>query len=134
MSQFTDNGPVFFWKEHEHPYGYLSQWYSASFTAPSAMPGESDKTFSTAEKYMMYHKAMLFGDKEIADQIMLATKPNQQQALGRKVKGFTDEKWQANRQKIVEEGNWYKFTNSKRYADFGQKLLETEERPLVEVS
>ena len=77
---------------------------------------------------------MLFGDKEIADQIMLATKPRQQQALGRKVKGFTAEKWEANREKIVEEGNWYKFINSKMAVDLGKKLFETGERPLVEVS
>ena len=134
MSQSLENDPIYFWREFEHPYGYLSQWYAASFSAPSPIPSEPSRTFATTEEYMMYHKAMLFGDKEIADQIVLATTPKQQQALGRKVKSFTAEKWQANKERIVEAGNWYKFTNQTSDADLGKKLLETGERPLVEVS
>ncbi|MCJ1377113.1 hypothetical protein MMC17_000205 [Xylographa soralifera] len=90
-------------------------------------------TFSDAEQYMMYHKAMLFKDTETADKIMLATRPQEYQRLGRKAKGFHRALWDQHKEKIVEEGNWYKFTENKT-ENLGQKLLETGERELVEAS
>lgn len=35
--------------------------------------------------------------------------------------------------RIVEEGNWWKFTNSKEKVQMKEKLLETGDRELVEV-
>lgn len=89
-------------------------------------------TFLTTEQYMMYQKAMLFKDKAIADQIMIEPEPFKQRALGRKVKGYTDKGWRANREKIVEEGNWWKFTHCKE-GDLKKMLLKTGDRELVEV-
>ncbi|KAI4170278.1 MAG: hypothetical protein LQ346_008876 [Caloplaca aetnensis] len=106
-------GPVYFFREHEHPYGFLSQWFNASFTVPSPDLDAEPMTFATTEQYMMYNKAILFKDRETAKKIMLAHTPKQQQALGRKVKNFDEKIWIANREKIVEEGNWRKFCNSK---------------------
>lgn len=37
------------------------------------------------------------------------------------------------RKKIVEEGNWWKFTSENDGGALGKKLLETGERELVEV-
>ena len=61
----------------------------------------------------MYCKAIVFHDQEIADEIALEPQPGKQKALGRGVRGFDNEKWNAQREKIVEEGNWWKFTQSK---------------------
>lgn len=36
---------------------------------------ESGITFKNAEQYMMYHKAMLFSDVDIADKILKAGNP-----------------------------------------------------------
>jgi len=83
---------------------------------------------------MMYHKAMLFDDHEIAKKIMKTKNPAQHKALGRKVGGFTAEKWNAHKEKVVEEGNWWKFTSQNDGGALGKKLLETGERELVEVS
>ncbi|MCJ1438452.1 hypothetical protein MMC27_007842 [Xylographa pallens] len=129
----SNGGPLFFWREFEHPYGFLSQWYPASFRAPSPLPHKPEMTFSDAEQYMMYHKAMLFKDTETADKIMLATVPEEYQRLGRKAKGFNRALWDQHKAKIVEEGNWYKFTETKT-ENLGQKLLETGDRELVEAS
>ncbi|KAK4697660.1 hypothetical protein P7C71_g438, partial [Lecanoromycetidae sp. Uapishka_2] len=126
----SSGGPIFFWREYEEPYGFLSQWYPSAF---KARPKEADeKTFLTTEQYMMYHKAILFKDTEIADQIMIEPEPAKQRALGRKVKGYTDKGWKARREEIVEEGNWWKFTQYKE-GNLKQLLLETGERELVEV-
>ena len=81
----------------------------------------------------MYHKALLFDDQEIADAIALEPEPSKQKALGRKVKGFDQKKWTAKREKIVEEGNWWKFTQPKE-GTLGSMLLGTGDRLLVEAS
>ncbi len=80
----------------------------------------------------MFHKAMLFNDTLIANQIMLEPEPRKQKALGRKVKGFEGKEWKENRERIVEEGNWWKFTQSKEER-LREMLLETGNRELVEV-
>ena len=82
---------------------------------------------------MMYRKALLFKDTEIAAQIMREPEPKKQRALGRKVKGFEHKLWDREKSGIVEEGNWWKFTGTKG-GDLGKKLGETGERELVEVS
>ena len=45
--------------------GYLSNWYPSMFTS-------EDICFSSMEQYMMYKKAMMFGDTTIAKRIMAA--------------------------------------------------------------
>ena len=92
--------------------------------------------FSSTEQYMMYNKAMTFHDLNIAAQVMKLSNPRQQKAKGRQVRGFDERTWKETREKIVEEGNWWKFTAAKDEAK-GQVLknwlLNTEERLLVEV-
>ncbi|KAI4215237.1 MAG: hypothetical protein LQ351_002134 [Letrouitia transgressa] len=130
----TNDGPIFFFMPHETPYSFLSQWYECSFTAPSVDSAAESMTFTTAEQYMMYHKAMLSHDDKIAEELMLTTSPKKQKALGRKVKGFDNVMWETNRERIVEEGNWNKFANAKDEVGLKQLLLDTGERELVEAS
>ena len=113
----------------------MSQWYDSPFTAPppKGAKASGDMTFLTNEQYMMYHKAVVFKDTELADKIMLESKPRAQKALGRKVKNYTDKGWKANRERVVEDGNWWKFTRAKGDS-LKMKLLETGNRELVEVS
>ena len=44
--------------------------------------------FNTAEQYMMYRKASLFNDINIAMEILNTPNPEEQKHLGRKVKNF----------------------------------------------
>ena len=81
---------------------------------------------------MMYQKAVLFEDHDIAKKILLEPGPRQQKALGRKVKGFDNKKWDKEKEKIVEDGNWWKFTQPKE-GDMRKLLLETDDRELIEV-
>ena len=67
-----------FWKRNDE-YGCCSNWYPASITIDG-------KTFSCCEQYMMYQKAILFNDHEIADKIINTTTPKDIKALGRQLK------------------------------------------------
>lgn len=61
---------------------------------------------------MMHHKALLFGDEKVALEVLKAGHPRGVKALGRKVKNFNEDLWQAHRESIVRKGNILKFTNA----------------------
>lgn len=74
---------VFFWG-HQKPKANaavqvtkscFSQWYDSPFDADG-------KHFLTAEHYMMYHKALLFGDDKAAEKVLAATNPGAAKAAG----------------------------------------------------
>ena len=56
--------------------GYLSNWYLSDF-------GVNGIRYSSMEQYMMYQKALLFDDMEIAEQIMDTANMGKIKALGR---------------------------------------------------
>jgi ribA/ribD-fused uncharacterized protein len=115
MSQFT-----FFFTEASP----FSQWYRCSFT-------ENGRTFNCAEQYMMYGKAVLFGDAEMAAKILEADHPRTHKALGRKVRGFDVKVWNRERERIVRAGNHAKFTQN---PELRELLLATRGTTLVEAS
>ncbi|KAF2445089.1 DUF1768-domain-containing protein [Karstenula rhodostoma CBS 690.94] len=124
--QSRRDGPVYFWKpEQEH--GYLGQWFRSPWTH------EGD-TYKTAEMWMMVGKARLFEDEDVAQEILAADNPRKQKALGRKVRDFDEKVWNKNRMRIVEEGNYYKFTISEGGGNLRAMLFATGERELVEAS
>jgi predicted NAD-dependent protein-ADP-ribosyltransferase YbiA (DUF1768 family) len=112
----TSSEPLFFWREFEEPYGFLSQWYDSPFEVEGV-------TYASTEMWMMIQKAKLFGDEvrsnppqhsstaksarisgacltntdiarqETAEKMMQTTVPSEHQALGRKAKGFNRPKW-----------------------------------------
>ncbi|MEI0796540.1 NADAR family protein [Brachyspira pilosicoli] len=102
----------------------LSQWYIKDFK-------ENDLLFNCMEKYMMYNKALLFDDKDIANEILNNNQPKAIKELGRKVKNFNDELWDKMKYKIVFTGNYYKFSQN---ADLRNFLLSTKNKVLVEAS
>ncbi len=102
----------------------FSQWHPVKFVIEGI-------TFNCAEQYMMYMKAKLFGDEEIAERIINASEPREQKALGRKVKNFDQTKWEENCQQLVYEGNYAKFTQNQALK---QALLDTAGTTLVEAS
>jgi ribA/ribD-fused uncharacterized protein len=87
--------------------GPFSNWY------PAAFEDVNGTTFNCSEQYMMYYKAILFKDTVIAKQIMIAQHPSEQKALGKMVRGFDKEHWQAFARTIVLTGCFYKFTQNK---------------------
>lgn len=117
----TTEGYTFFWT------GPFSQWAPCKFVISN---GLCNIDFNCAEQWMMYAKAQLFGDTEIANKILLAAHPREQKALGRQIKGFNKEIWDKYCEEIVFLGNWAKFTQSARLK---AELIKTEGE-LVEAS
>jgi len=102
----------------------LSQHYPAKFTV-------NNIEFNCAEQFMMYCKAMLFGDKIIAQKILDNKNPQEQKMLGRQVKNFDERVWKAKRESYVFIGNLNKFRQNKHLKEF---ILNTKDTELVEAS
>ena len=73
---------IAFWKVNES-YGEFSQWYKSKITY-------EELTFSCCEQFMMYFKAMLFGDTVNAKKILFSNSPKEIKELGRQVKNFDE--------------------------------------------
>ena len=86
--------------------GYLSNWYPSHFVVDGV-------GFSSMEQYMMYRKAVLFGDDETARQVMVLSSPAEIKALGRLVKGFDQKLWDENKYEIVKRGVQLKFSQNR---------------------
>ena len=112
------NDFVFFWG------GTYSQWCPSNFTIDGI-------TYNCCEQYMMAKKALLFGDTHHYALIMKSKNPAEQKALGRKVKGFDKEKWEAVCRKIVYDANYAKFTQN---PTMKAELMSTCDKELVEAS
>ncbi|KDR68448.1 hypothetical protein GALMADRAFT_78767 [Galerina marginata CBS 339.88] len=129
---------IFFWKTNE-VHGWGSQWYHSPFKASVVFEegSEAEKvTFPSAEHWMMVQKALLFKDAEMAREILAVEGVGQGsmaqvKALGRKVAGFSEEKWVAAREQIVVEGNVHKFTQNRDLLD---KLVATGDKVIIEAS
>ncbi|MFC7548741.1 NADAR family protein [Plantactinospora sp. GCM10030261] len=104
--------------------GCLSQWWPSSFTVGGL-------AFATAEHYMMWRKATLFGDDAMAERILAAPHPHAAKALGARVTGFDQQTWDEHRFDIVVAGNLAKFG---QHAELRAFLLSTARRVLVEAS
>jgi ribA/ribD-fused uncharacterized protein len=102
----------------------FSQWYDSAFE-------DNGIKFPTAEHYVMYQKAKLFGDHEACEKVLLAGTPREAKAIGRVVKGFKRELWEDKRIEIVVNGNLAKFSQNRELCNF---LIDTGNRVLVEAS
>jgi ribA/ribD-fused uncharacterized protein len=103
----------------------LSQWWHAPFEADGV-------NYRTAEHYMMAAgKARLFGDNAAELRILHAEHPAQAKALGRSVRGFSEEVWSAHRVELVIAGNLAKFNQHPHLREY---LLSTGASVLVEAS
>lgn len=102
----------------------FSQWHPAKFVI-------DEIEYNCAEQYMMHQKALLFDDIETAGKILQKTDPRDQKALGREVKEFSWEIWEAKAKEIVYKANQAKFTQDEEMLI---QLLKTEGITLVEAS
>jgi len=102
----------------------LSQWWPSEFK-------EDGIIYKTAEHYMMAAKARLFGDNEIAKKIAVKESPKDVKDLGRQIKNFDPVIWDANKYRIVKQGNYLKFSQNELLKQF---LIKTASKVLVEAS
>lgn len=114
----TEEKFTFFWR------GVFSQWHRCRFHVDGIW-------YNCAEQYMMAQKAIHFGDVKTAKKVMEASDPSVQKKLGREVKPYDEDKWNAVAKEVVYKGNLAKFTQNKMLL---KKLMETEGTTLVEAS
>ena len=106
----------------DEDYGFLSNWYLSNFVVDGI-------NFSSMEQYMMYMKATLFNDTNIASQIMETSDVGKIKALGRSVSNYNDIIWNGMRQPIIFKGLMEKF---KQNEDLKTELLKTGDAILAE--
>lgn len=119
---------IYFWGNTQHGAEVtktcFSQWYNSPFIVNGI-------TYNTAEHWMMAKKATLFNNNDLAEKIILCTKPAEAKELGRQVRGFNTQVWDDNKYNIVLTGSIHKFNQN---PDLGNFLLNTDNRILVEAS
>lgn len=114
----TDKGIIFFLR------GELSQWFPSKFTYRNL-------EFSNCEQFMMYEKAMLFKDEDIAIQIMNNGNPAICKKLGRQVSDFDETIWDKHKFSIVCKGNFCKFSQNDKLYNI---LMKTKNNILAEAN
>ena len=123
-----DISVIYFWGHTPNPKkitaACFSQWYDCWFEVDGVQ-------YHTTEQYMMASKARLFGDDEVLKEIMEASTPFDYKKLGRKIRGFVAETWDARKYDIVVEGNKAKFSQNPVLKEF---LLSTGDSMLAESS
>ncbi len=107
-----------------NPNTCLSNFYPVRFT-------DGKLIFKNSEQYLMYHKAMLMGDKSTAQNILRAHKAYIAKALGRKVEPWNQELWDKEKETIMVNGLMLKFGQNKNLRDY---LLSTVGKTLVEAA
>lgn len=95
---------VFFHNPSEEN-GIYSNWYLSDFTVGGIL-------YSSMEQYMMYQKALLFQDQDIANQILDISDVARIKALGRAVRNYNDIVWAGLRQLVVYKGLLAKFSQN----------------------
>jgi len=105
--------------------GTFSQWHSSPFE------DEAGVHYATAEHYMMYHKARVFGDEAAMAMIANSTDPSYAKRMGRKVAGFDPHVWDEHKIDIVLKGSMLKYASNERLKNI---LLDTGDTVLVEAS
>lgn len=86
--------------------GYLSNWYLSPFVVDGI-------SFSSMEQFMMYRKAVCFGDSDNAAQILKTEDVAAIKELGRQVSGYDESLWNGIRQIVVYQGLYEKFAQNK---------------------
>jgi ribA/ribD-fused uncharacterized protein len=87
--------------------------------------------YCCAEQALMHQKSLMMKDEKTAEKILATTNPASQKALGRKVKGFDQEKWDKECDQLMFEIVLCKFVAN---ADLKAQLIATGTKLLVECS
>lgn len=106
----------------EEKNGYLSNWYQSRFSFRGM-------SFTSVEQYMMYRKAIMFGDDTVRNRILSTNDVAEIKQLGRSVRNYNDKLWGGQRQIIVYQGLLAKFAQND---DLRIRLLNTGAAILAE--
>lgn len=105
---------VGFWKPTQ-PFGFLSPQYPSKFT-----DGQQD--FINPEQYLLYHKALLFQDEKMVEEVLKAKTTRDLKKINPRVENFDPQIWDQEKFRILVRGNMLKFAQNPELRD---KLLST---------
>lgn len=106
----------------DEKYGWLSNWYLSDFKV-------DDVNFSSMEQYMMYEKAIVFEDFNMAEKILETQNVGAIKQYGRQVVNYNDIIWNGIRQIIVYKGLFAKFVQNETLRE---NLRKTDSAILAE--
>lgn len=109
----NDNDFVFFWHENDEN-GFLSNNYKFPYYSIIGDVGSDDNQyikFSCAEIDFIYRKALLFGDYEVARELIHTQNIKRAISLGKNIKNFDKDKWDENKKSIMFKVLINKFRN-----------------------
>lgn len=106
----------------DEKYGWLSNWYLSDFEV-------NDVSFSSMEQYMMYEKAVVFEDFNMAGKILGTQNVGAIKQHGRQVANYNDIIWNGIRQIVVYKGLLAKFSQNETLRE---KLSKTGSAILAE--
>lgn len=124
ITEFPGLEPFYFWQHRP-----WNQWtvtpsqfkYTEEVNSFAGMgrPGRVTHTyeFCCTEQWMMWKKAKLMGDHEMAAAILDSDSPRDIKAMGRKVANFNQALWDSQKMAVVYEGNMLKFTQNPTWCD-----------------
>lgn len=113
---------MIFFHNPEEENGIYSNWYLSDFVVDGIL-------YSSMEQYMMYQKALLFQDQDIANQILDISDVARIKALGRAVRNYNDIVWAGLRQLVVYKGLLAKFSQN---PGLKNALLSTGDQVMAE--
>ena len=114
------NTHIYFWDDDD----FLSNFYPSIFII-------NNYKYRYNEEYLMMQKALLFKDVDIVDKIINAKTPLEIKKLGRQIKNFDEKIWLENRDRILYEGLYAKFSQN---LNLYKLLIQTKNKHLVEAS
>lgn len=118
-----NNDIILFYKPEGY-YGCLSNWYPCTFHYMGI-------TFTSSEQYMMYQKAIMFHDYDIAKTILKSNDLNIIKKLGRSVNNYDEARWSNGRLQIMRRGLRAKFSQNFELANI---LMSTKDSILAEAA
>lgn len=121
---------VFFWGHQPRKDGQIGKTCMSQWWENTAFEVDGIR-YTTAEHWMMAEKARLFNDEAILVEILKTESPATAKKLGRKIRGFVPEIWEANSFDIVTKGSFHKFNQNKKLKAY---LLNTGDKVIVEAS
>lgn len=99
---------------------FLSEWYKINFVIDGI-------NFNSLKQYIIYKKAKLFKNDDIANKIIQITKIKSQKRLEKLIKNIDNNIWNEHKINIIYEGNFEKFNQNpllkKLLLDTGDRLL-----------
>ena len=118
-------------QQENHEYiafhGEHSPW-SNFHPSPFVIDGQC---YHSAEQWIQFSKAMLFGDSSTANKILQADSPHECKHLSYQINGVNNEKWRADGFELCLKGVEAKFKQNK---ELWSMLKMTEPKTLVEAS